>query len=118
MGKEILTRSASMLTLLALMASGSLFAAEVRAVRIAATETGTRVVLDLSSPVKHKAFLLDAPGRVVLDVQRSTLKTKNLGTPEGVVTATRSGKLPNNGLRLVFEVQGPVTIQTSTAQPA
>ena len=119
MGKEFLgTRSASILTLLALMASGSLFAAEVRAVRIAATDTGTRVVLDLSSPVKHKAFLLDAPGRVVLDVQRSTLKTKNLGTPEGVVTATRSGKLPNNGLRLVFEVQGPVTIQTSTAEPA
>ena len=106
-----------MLTLLALMASGSLFAAEVRAVRIAATDAGTRVVLDLSAPVKHKAFLLDAPGRVVLDVQRSTLKTKNIGSPEGVVTATRSGKLPNNGLRLVFEVQGPVTIQTSTAEP-
>src|SRR5688572_19066324 len=118
MGKDFLGARSSILTLLALLASGSLFAAEVRAVRIAATETGTRVVLDLSAPVKHKAFLLDAPGRVVLDVQRSSLKTRDLGTPEGVVTATRSGKLPNNGLRLVFEVQGPVTIQTSTAAPA
>jgi N-acetylmuramoyl-L-alanine amidase len=111
-------RSSSILTLLVLLASGSLFAAEVRAVRIAATESGTRVVLDLSAPVKHKAFLLDAPGRVVLDVQRSSLKSSNLDAPEGVVTATRSGKLPNNGLRLVFEVQGPVTIQTSTAAPS
>jgi N-acetylmuramoyl-L-alanine amidase len=117
-GKDFLGARSSILTLLALLAGGSSFAAEVRAVRIAATETGTRVVLDLSAPVKHKAFLLDAPGRVVLDVQRSTLKTKNLGAPEGVVTATRSGKLPNNGLRLVFEVQGPVTIQSSTALPS
>ncbi len=118
MGKDFLGPRASSILLLVLLASGNLFAAEVRAVRIAATETGTRVVLDLSAPVKHKAFLLDAPGRVVLDVQKSTLKSRNLGAPEGVVTATRSGKLPNNGLRLVFEVQGPVTIQTSTAAPA
>ena len=59
--------------------SGTAFAAEIRAVRIAATETGTRVVLDLSAPVKHKAFLLDDPGRVVLDVQRASLKGKRLG---------------------------------------
>ncbi len=30
----------------------------------------------------------------------------------------RSGKLPHSGLRLVFEVAGPVTIQTSAAAPA
>jgi N-acetylmuramoyl-L-alanine amidase len=119
MGKDFLgPRSTSILTLLVLLASGSLFAAEVRAVRIAATESGSRVVLDLSAPVKHKAFLLDAPGRVVLDVQRSTLKSRNLGATGGVITATRSGKLPNNGLRLVFEVAGPVTIRTSTAAPS
>ncbi len=29
----------------------------------------------------------------------------------------RSGKLPHSGLRLVFEVAGPVTIQTSVAAP-
>jgi N-acetylmuramoyl-L-alanine amidase len=104
--------------------SSALRAAEVRAVRIAATETGTRVVLDLSAPVKHKAFLLDDPGRVVLDVQHSSLRNKQAlpvlakDAPLGVVTGTRSGKLPHNGLRLVFEVAGKVTIQTSTAEPA
>jgi N-acetylmuramoyl-L-alanine amidase len=97
--------------------SGSLVAAEIRDIRVASTETGTRVVLDLSAPVKHKAFLLDDPGRVVLDVSRSSLKSKMPGA-EGLITAMRSGKLPHNGLRLVFEVAGPVTIQTAEVLPA
>jgi N-acetylmuramoyl-L-alanine amidase len=114
-------RSALRLGLLALCAfiPSSVLAAEVHAVRLTATDTGTRVVLDLSAPVKHKVFQLDDPGRVVLDVQRSTLKSrKALAGPEGVVTATRSGKLPNHGLRLVFEVQGKVSFSTSTAEPS
>jgi len=117
------SRKFTVLVTLLLGASGAL-AADVRDVRVAATETGTRVVLDLSAPVKHKAFVLDDPGRVVLDVQRSALKNKQAlselarGRPEGVVTGARSGKLPNNGLRLVFEVQGKVSVQTSTAEPS
>jgi N-acetylmuramoyl-L-alanine amidase len=102
------------LTLLASFAavSGNLVAAEIREVRIFATETGTRVVLDLTGPVKHSAFLLDDPGRVVLDVSKTSLKSKLPGAL-GAITSMRSGKLPHNGLRLVFEVAGPVTILTS-----
>src|SRR5882672_2937111 len=109
------------LTLLAAMAgvTGSLSAAEVRGIRVAATETGTRVVLDLSGPVISKAFLLEDPARVVLDVAHSSLKSQTLlPAAEGAVTSVRSGRLPRNGLRLVFEVTGPVTIQTSAAAPA
>ena len=98
-------------------ASGPAFAAEIRDIRMAATEQGIRVVLDLSGPVKHSAFLLDDPGRVVLDVSRSTLKTP-LPAAAGPITLVRSGKLPNSGLRLVFEVRGPVSIETSTLAPA
>jgi N-acetylmuramoyl-L-alanine amidase len=121
LGPRSFRKFAVLFTLLAGVAGtcGSAFAAEIRAVRIAATDTGTRVVLDLSAPVKHKAFLLDDPGRVVLDLQRASLKNKqSLGAAEGLVTATRTGKLPNNGLRLVFEVQGKVTLQTAIAEPA
>lgn len=105
--------------LLAMMAgvTGTLSAAEIRGVRIAPSDSGTRVVLDLSAPVAHKAFLLDAPSRVVIDVARSSLSGKLPGG-EGVVTAVRSGRLPKSGLRLVFDVNGPVTIETSTATPA
>ena len=97
-------------------ASGPTFAAEIRDIRIAVTDQGTRVVLDLSAPVKHSAFLLDDPGRVVLDVTRSTLKTQ-LPAAAGPITLVRSGKLPNSGLRLVFEIKGPVRIETSTLAP-
>jgi N-acetylmuramoyl-L-alanine amidase len=60
--------------------------------------------------------LLDNPSRVVLDVARSSLRAR-LPEAQGVVTSLRSGKLPHNGLRLVFEVKGPVTIETSAAAP-
>jgi N-acetylmuramoyl-L-alanine amidase len=101
-------------TLLALFAgvSAPLRAADIREVRLASTDTGLRVVLELSAPAKHKAFLLENPGRVVVDVARSTLKGE-LPAAEGAVTAVRSGKLPNQGVRLVFEIKTPVTVQTS-----
>ena len=120
MGKGFLgIRTGDWLALLAFAAgvSGNLVAAEIREVRVASTETGSRVVLDLSAPVKHKAFLLDSPHRVVLDVSRSSLNS-NLPGADGVITAMRSGELPHHGLRLVFEVSGPVTIATMTAGPA
>ena len=103
------------LTLLASVAgvSGNLVAAEIRDVRIATTETGTRVVLDLSAPVKHKAFLLDDPGRVVLDVSQVLAQVEAARRRRRRSPSMRSGKLPHSGLRLVFEVAGPVTIQTS-----
>jgi N-acetylmuramoyl-L-alanine amidase len=114
-GMHMARKVARLLTLLAFFAgvSSPLVAAEIRAVRIAATDTGTRVVLELSGPAKHKAFVLDDPARVVLDVSKSTLKS-DLPVADALITALRSGDLPHNGTRLVFEVNGPVTIQTST----
>src|SRR5690242_15013618 len=114
-GMNMARKIARLLTLLAITAgaSSALVAAEIRDVRIAATETGTRVVLELSGPVKHNAFVLDDPARVVLDVSKSPLRA-DLPVADALVTALRSGKLPHNGTRLVFEVKGPVTIQTST----
>jgi N-acetylmuramoyl-L-alanine amidase len=102
-------------TLLALVAGASapLIAAEIRDIRVAPSDTGTRVVLELSAPAKFKAFTLDEPGRVVLDVLKSSLKTQ-LPAVEAPFTELRAGALPNNGVRLVFEIKGPVTIQTST----
>lgn len=106
--------SALLAMLLAFVAgvSSPLIAAEIRAVRMAATDAGTRVVLDLSGPVKHKVFLLDDPGRVVLDIAKTSLKG-SLPQAESPIIALRSGKLPQNGTRLVFEIKGPVTFETS-----
>src|SRR5689334_23773146 len=101
-------------------AAGALSAAEVQGIRVATTETGTRVVLDLSSPVSaSKAFQLENPARVVLDLPHSSMIAR-LGMPEstGAVTAIRTGKLPRNGLRLVFEVNGPVSFQVAAVKPS
>jgi len=120
MGKGFLgKRTGVWLALLASVAgvSGNLVAAEIRQLRIASTDAGTRVVLDLSAPAKHQAFLLDTPNRVVLDLTKSSLQS-TLPEAEGVITAMRSGRLPHGGLRLVFEVSAPVTIRTSVAAPS
>jgi N-acetylmuramoyl-L-alanine amidase len=115
LGMNTARKVALLVTLLAIAAgvSSPLVAAEIRAVRIAATDTGTRVVLELSAPAKHKAFVLDDPGRVVLDVSKTTLASE-LPVADALITGLRAGALPHNGTRLVFEVKGPVTIQTST----
>jgi N-acetylmuramoyl-L-alanine amidase len=99
--------------------SGNLSAAEVQGIRVATTETGTRVVLDLSAPVTSKAFKLDDPARIVLDLAHSSMLPK-LGMPDptGAVAAVRTGKLPRNGLRLVFEVTGPVSFQIASVAPS
>jgi N-acetylmuramoyl-L-alanine amidase len=108
-------RFATWLTLLASLAglAGPAVAAEIRDVHVASTEDGTRVVLELSAPVKPKTFLLDKPGRVVLDLARCSLRSE-LPDVAGTITAIRSGPLPHDGLRLVFDVSGPVSIQTAT----
>jgi N-acetylmuramoyl-L-alanine amidase len=78
MEKVFLGKRIAVSLLLAILAgvSGPTFAAEVSDIRIATTETGTRVVLDLSAPARHQAFRLDDPRRIVLDVARSTLRAK------------------------------------------
>jgi N-acetylmuramoyl-L-alanine amidase len=101
-------------------AAGFVSAAEVQGIRVATTETGTRVVLDLSSAVTaSKAFKLENPARIVLDLPHSSLLAK-LGMPEatGAVIAVRAGRLPHNGLRLVFEVNGSVNFQVAAIKPS
>jgi hypothetical protein len=79
MGKGFLRKRIGVwLTLLASVAavSGNLFAAEIRDVRISATETGTRVVLDLSAAGQTQRLLLDDPGASCSTCPRTSLKSK------------------------------------------
>src|SRR6185295_6635269 len=119
-GKQLAKQCSVWLALLALMAGvcGPLSAAEIRGVRISSTDTGTRVVLDLSGPVTHKAFALEDPARIVVDVARSSIGNLTLPEAQGAVARMRSGPLSKHGVRLVFELAGPVTFETSTAAPS
>jgi N-acetylmuramoyl-L-alanine amidase len=91
-----------------LLPSGPSFAAtQVRDVRIWSDAEGTRIVLDLSAQARHQVFTLENPDRVVIDLQGA-----ELGVPErsvelrGPVKALRSGRQPNEVLRLVLDLDG------------
>ena len=91
-----------------LLPCGPSFAAtQVKDVRIWSDAEGTRIVLDLSAHARHEVFTLENPDRVVID-----LKGGELAVPErsvelrGPVKALRSGRQPNDVLRLVLDLDG------------
>jgi N-acetylmuramoyl-L-alanine amidase len=91
-----------------LLPCGPSFAAtQVKDVRIWSDAEGTRIVLDLSAHARHEVFTLENPDRVVID-----LKGGELAVPErsvelrGPVKALRSGRQPNEVLRLVLDLDG------------
>lgn len=83
---------------------------QVRAVRSSASEAATRFVFDLDGPVDHRAFTLEGPHRVVVDLTGSRVAS-GLGTsvPSGsVVSNVRFGIRNGHDLRIVFDVREKV----------
>src|SRR5512135_921644 len=89
------------------------FASAVRAaapvavedVRLWSGPEGTRLVLDLSAPVRHEVFSIENPERVVIDLQNARLAMrKALPAGQGPVTSVRSGPQAGGGLRIVLDV--------------
>ncbi len=66
-----------------------------------------RLVFDLSSPVKHKVFMLDNPQRLVLDIEDTQLNldVNALGLAKGPIQKVRTGKR-GDGIRLVLDLDG------------
>lgn len=68
--------------LLVLFATVQAFAAtDVQSVRLWRAPDNTRLVFDLSGPVKHNVFTLEAPDRIVIDVTGASLKAQLSGLP-------------------------------------
>lgn len=88
-------------------------------VRIWASPDNTRVVIDLSGPVRHNMFTITGPDRVVVDVGNIKAKGKAYRRIEGkglvksVRTAIRSG----NDMRVVLDLLGPVKAESFLLQP-
>lgn len=94
-------------------------AATVENIRLWTENDRTRIVLDLSQPVRHKIFTLRGPDRLVLDLQDSRLAEdlKNLPAGSGAVRAIRSGVRRNGQLRVVLDLTQPVRSRSFTAGP-
>ncbi len=91
-----------------LHASTSAFAADVKAVRLWAANDHTRAVLDVSSHVEYKLFMLENPARLVLDIKDSKTANTLTAQPSGMVTGLRSGVPSKDQLRIVFDLSSPV----------
>ncbi len=82
-------------------------------VRLAGDSQQTRFVLDLDRKIDLRAFVLDNPARVVVDVPQVTFKLPDgVGrSGRGLVKAFRYGLVMPGGSRLVFDLSGPAKIE-------
>ncbi|MGE3320043.1 MAG: N-acetylmuramoyl-L-alanine amidase [Candidatus Berkiella sp.] len=98
------------LAILLLISSPLVSAAQkIDSLRVWASPSSTRVVLDLSGEVKYKLFTLDNPHRVVLDVEDTELKSKLDETKlaESGISNVRYAH-EKGRVRIVFDVEAKV----------
>ncbi|TWI52391.1 N-acetylmuramoyl-L-alanine amidase [Pseudomonas duriflava] len=105
--------------LLLCMATQVLAAADIKDMRVWRAPDNTRLVFDLSGPVKASVFTLTAPNRIVIDLSGAKLSTqlneaRLKGTP---ITGLRSAQRTENDLRVVLDVAQPVTPKSFTLAP-
>lgn len=94
-----------------LLACGNAQAATLQGLRISESDAATRVVLDLSAPLRHKLSTLQGPHRVVLDLPDAAI---GAGFSEAVaanrkrIRNLRVGRR-DGGYRLVFDTVAATT---------
>lgn len=89
-------------------------------VRIAGDDKQTRFILDLDRKIDVRAFTLNNPYRVVLDIPQVTfnLPTGVGSSGRGLIQAFRYGLVMPGGSRLVFDLTGPAKIEKTYAMEA
>jgi N-acetylmuramoyl-L-alanine amidase len=91
----------------------------VKDVRLWAGPDSTRVVFDLSGPVKHSLLTLDNPARVVIDLKDARAGTPQLALPEarGFAKQLRVGVQGEKDLRLVIDLAEKANPRAFAAEP-
>jgi N-acetylmuramoyl-L-alanine amidase len=94
-------------------------AAEVLSARMWSESDTTRVVFDLSGPVKYQTSILANPHRVVIDLPQGRLD-KPLGNParQGHLANIRSGYNGKKELRLVLDLHQAVRVKSFLTPPS
>ncbi len=98
------------------LAIGAPTMSRLESVQLEAKGAGSVLRLELSRATPHRFFLLDSPRRAVIDLE-STRAASALRWPTAApgVRALRSGKRPNEGFRVVVELDG--TASATLRQP-
>jgi N-acetylmuramoyl-L-alanine amidase len=83
--------------------------------RLAGDSKLTRFVLDLDKKIQFRAFALDDPYRIVVDISQVSfhLDPGSGSTGRGLVKSFRYGLVMPGGSRLVFDLTGPARISNS-----
>jgi N-acetylmuramoyl-L-alanine amidase len=99
-------------------ASLSAYAVEVRAVRLGVHPDKVRMVLELSGPSDFRAFVLDDPTRIIIDLPEFSWTGGSLqNAPGSGIAEMRHGTLQAGISRLVFDTQSPVLLKSAFVLP-
>jgi len=114
-------RSAFLCVLTACSVVGAALAASparIDDVRLWSGPEGTRLVLDLSAPVRHEVFTLENPDRIVIDLHNARLAThKALPDGQGQVRSVRSGPQDDGDLRIVLDLASRQAVKSFMVPP-
>ncbi len=105
--------------LAALLLGVPAMAADIKNVRIWLAPDHTRLVFDLSGPVKHKVFSLDNPDRLVVDMADSRLLASldRLGLEQSPVSNLRESRQSDGSQRIVLDLNSKVKPRSFTLAP-
>lgn len=92
------------------------WALDVNAVRIGGHAEKERLVIELSAKTQFRAFVLQAPDRIIIDLDDFNWKVGNLSRPPvTLVKDVRFGSLGGGKGRLVIETSTPVIVKAAFA---
>lgn len=77
------------------------------------------MVFDTSGPVEHTVFTLKEPDRLVVDIDTGDLAAElpQPSADDRILTAIRSGKRGDEGIRVVLDLKRPVAPRTLVLKP-
>ncbi len=93
---------------------------KIKDVRIADRGDSTRIVFDLTSPAKHKVFVLSNPHRVVLDIDRCSAngKLSSIKAKSTLLKSLRYAQKSPQQLRVVLDLHAAVAPKSWLLAPA
>lgn len=90
----------------------------VKNLRIGNQTDGARIVFDLDKSVSYRAFTLDSPKRLVIDLDNTNITNEFSAGKNQIVSRTRVGKLDGNNKRVVLDLERPAIIKKAFILPA
>ena len=109
-----------LLTILMLFGCSVVLAANsIGNVRIWPAPDHTRLVFDLTAEVDHKLFSLAKPDRIVIDLQKTSLKTQlsSIKLKDTPIKQIRSARRNKDDLRVVLDLSGEVSPKSFMLSP-